>query len=371
MLPGAWQYLPRESRVLGGSEATLMPMSVASGARFDLGAIDSVLASKGASSAQLEQLVGLLRKSPSGLGFVYRALELLAEAHDLDDCAVTVAVSEFPSQQVFRLRRPGTERPSDGHLGDSYPAGEHPTAEGLTSDRRTGGRPRAERSTAEHPTAERSAGHGPAGGRGGSTPAEVEEWWRRIRAGGPGFYSLPDLADEALSELVCDLTALALRQDLLRHQAVRDPLTGLYNRRVYDREIELAVADHERYGWPFALVFIDLDDFKSVNDRLGHAAGDRALAALGKTLKGVLRAGDVAARIGGDEFALLVRNVDSDAGLDALIRRVAEALKDAVSGERLSFSVGSARYPVDAGDASELARVADLRLYSAKAARGG
>ncbi|MBW3668795.1 MAG: GGDEF domain-containing protein, partial [Actinobacteria bacterium] len=120
-----------------------------------------------------------------------------------------------------------------------------------------------------------------------------------------------------------------------------------------------------RYGWPFALVLIDIDRFKAVNDRLGHEGGDRILRAVGAELRQSLRAGDVAARLGGDEFALILAKGDASL-VDALVRRLQAAVHDTLEGEEMGFSAGVALAPVEATDVTELYRLADRRLYEAK-----
>lgn len=102
---------------------------------------------------------------------------------------------------------------------------------------------------------------------------------------------------------------LGSNQDLLQRMSLTDPLTGLANRRHFDKRLREELARCERYSQPLALMFVDVDDLKSINDRKGHEAGDNALRAVSRTLVRCSRATDLAARIGGDEFAVLAPSV--------------------------------------------------------------
>jgi diguanylate cyclase (GGDEF)-like protein len=192
-------------------------------------------------------------------------------------------------------------------------------------------------------------------------------WFQAAAANGPGLYCDPPVVDRITATFVSHLAEVALRLDVLEHDASHDPLTGLLNRRSYEMLLDQAVARTRRYGWPFALVLLDLDSFKAVNDRLGHAAGDAALKALGAEIRASLRSGDVAARLGGDEFALLILNADSPSVLVPLSARLQAALDRAVPDAAIRFSAGFACFPDDAEDGESLMRVADQRLYVDKA----
>ena len=160
------------------------------------------------------------------------------------------------------------------------------------------------------------------------------------------------------------LCVLALRLDVLRYDAWHDPLTGLYDRRSFDRLLEMAIARWNRYGWPFTLVMLDLDHFKSVNDEQGHPAGDAVLRDLGERFRRALRFGDTAGRIGGDEFAMILPNTEAD-----LVPALLDRVRQAAGVERAcpAFSFGVAQCPDEATEFDELVQLADSRLLRSQA----
>ncbi len=160
----------------------------------------------------------------------------------------------------------------------------------------------------------------------------------------------------------------------LQLNAVTDPLTGLYNRRLFSETFEKEINRARRYGLPLGLVLLDLHRFKEVNDKHGHPRGDEVLRAAATTLKRALRTSDSAFRIGGDEFALLLPQTDPAQAL-ALSRRVGTVFEESIAhfhmGVSVSMDHGVATFPQDGDQADQLIRVADERLYHLKHANHG
>jgi len=200
-----------------------------------------------------------------------------------------------------------------------------------------------------------------AGRRGTHTAWSVDRATRRD----PGLYTDPVLLDPDTAEAMTNLCTIALRMDVLAHDAGHDPLTGLLNRRAFDELLARAVSRSVRYGWGFTLVLLDINKFKALNDRLGHLAGDDVLRAVGRGLQSFLRVGDVAARIGGDEFAVIVDGTDREVGA-GLAARLTATVGGAVTDAGVGFSVGSATAPDEATDVNHLIDLADKRLYAGK-----
>jgi diguanylate cyclase (GGDEF)-like protein len=168
---------------------------------------------------------------------------------------------------------------------------------------------------------------------------------------------------------------LELVTEQLRHQALHDGLTGLPNRALlYDR-IQQAILAMQRDGKPFALLFLDLDSFKEVNDTFGHHAGDALLGKVGSRLRTMLRTGDTIARLGGDEFAILLAAIDRPEDAAVVGAQLIAALEQpfVIDDQRLvaGASIGVACCPQHGSDATTLMRHADVAMYAAKSNRGG
>jgi diguanylate cyclase len=150
------------------------------------------------------------------------------------------------------------------------------------------------------------------------------------------------------------------------HDSLHDPLTGLPNRALFRRRLELGV----NRGIPGAVVLVDLDRFKEVNDSLGHHAGDELLKAVAERLRGAVREGDIVARLGGDEFGLLLPDLTDPSAARELVSRVSEALTEELVVERVPLSVeasfGIALHPTDGRDVATLLNAADAAMYHGK-----
>ncbi len=175
------------------------------------------------------------------------------------------------------------------------------------------------------------------------------------------------LANEDLKN---HLHEIDLLQEQLREQANHDPLTGLYNRRYLDNTLERELARCKREGLPLALIMIDIDHFKRVNDTYGHQAGDEVLKALGAMLVTLARAEDVACRYGGEEFLLLLPKMPLPAARERAEKlRTSFAAVTVPFGEfrlKTSLSIGIAVYPGHGKSADALVQCADRAMYRAK-----
>jgi two-component system CheB/CheR fusion protein len=156
----------------------------------------------------------------------------------------------------------------------------------------------------------------------------------------------------------------------IEYLVTHDELTGLPNRVLFGDRIEQAIGRAETRDEQIAVMFVDLDEFKLVNDALGHAIGDELLRIVAARLRDCVRGGDTVARLGGDEFALLVEHTHA-ADAETLARRVVDLLAEplVVSGRILyvGASLGVGLYPRDGTDAASLQQAADVAMYAAKA----
>ena len=194
-----------------------------------------------------------------------------------------------------------------------------------------------------------------------------ECWWRLT--GKPAF----DEGGQYLGYLGTgsDITERKIAERRITLLAHHDSLTGLLNRTKFTEQLSLNVARLERYGTPFAVMFLDLDQFKGVNDSKGHMAGDRLLAEAARRMQALLGEIDIVARLGGDEFAILLPDTGDRAAVETLAVRLVSAMREPFNIESDMFligaSIGIAMAPGDGIRPDHLLRNADLALYRAKA----
>ncbi len=157
----------------------------------------------------------------------------------------------------------------------------------------------------------------------------------------------------------------------LEYYAMHDPLTGLYNRRQFNNMLEYEIGRSERHVHEFSLLMLDLDDFKDINDSYGHPTGDDALGGVAEILREHIRKGDLAARVGGDEFAVILMETGRD-GATTVAANLGRALREHVftapDGKyfHLTVSIGIATYPVDGQNEPDLLAGSDVAMYRAK-----
>jgi len=162
-------------------------------------------------------------------------------------------------------------------------------------------------------------------------------------------------------------------EETIRHLAHHDPLTGLPNRKLFGDRLQGTLARATRSGRMAALMFIDLDRFKEVNDTLGHAVGDRVLKAVGERLRGLLRDADTVARLGGDEFTIILEDVADADHVSTVAEKILEAFAAPVATENgtdigVTPSIGIALFPGEIQTVDALMNAADAAMYDAKAA---
>jgi diguanylate cyclase (GGDEF)-like protein/PAS domain S-box-containing protein len=209
----------------------------------------------------------------------------------------------------------------------------------------------------------------------GESPVTMEVQWH-TRGGDVRLISWSCTAltapDGTVTHVVAtgiDVTERRRLERRLRHLADHDDLTGLINRRRFQEDLERHLAEGRRYGMTGALLVLDLDDFKAVNDTHGHSAGDAVLRAVADVLRSRLRGSDIVARLGGDEFAVLLpRETPEDA------ERVCEALEWAIpnevkapGGNGVGVSVGFAPFEDGVESVDDVLAAADASMYSVKA----
>jgi diguanylate cyclase (GGDEF)-like protein/PAS domain S-box-containing protein len=209
-------------------------------------------------------------------------------------------------------------------------------------------------------------------------PVRDFEFGRPLSSGGARYFSVsgepryaPDGRFLGYRGVGRDITEIVQAREHVASLAYNDALTGLANRTSLAPALEQAVERARRRGSPLAAMFLDLDGFKEINDRHGHAAGDRVLVEVSGRLRAALRASDLVARLGGDEFFVVLEDAQEPARIETVARKLLGEIErpfELPSGERpsLSASIGISVFPSDAADASMLMRHSDRAMYDAK-----
>ena len=183
----------------------------------------------------------------------------------------------------------------------------------------------------------------------------------------PGKGGEPDVIEGT----IIDITDRKYAQEQMEFQAYHDVLTGLPNRLLFRDRVTVSLAHARRNGHAAAVLFLDLDEFKAINDRLGHTVGDRLLQVVAHRLSNAVRQEDTVARMGGDEFTVLLSEVSTDGrGVSAVARKILDTVSEPVTIDEhelhVRISAGIALYPGDGFDAEALVRNADRAMYRAK-----
>ena len=185
------------------------------------------------------------------------------------------------------------------------------------------------------------------------------------------------LKSEAASRHVLEeqLATVTRAEEVARHAAFHDALTGLPNRALFDDRLEHGLAQARRHGRALAVMYIDLDDFKAINDVHGHDVGDAVLQAMADRLKEHARDADTVSRYGGDEFLYLLVEAGDDRRISAIAEKLVKALRKPVRvsvGElTIHPSIGISLFPKDGADAGSLVKCADKAMYEAKRTKSG
>lgn len=194
----------------------------------------------------------------------------------------------------------------------------------------------------------------------------AEDLRRASEVGALGYITDPTDLDLLLAR-TRTLLEFKAYLDVCEEAAFTDHLTGLANRRRFERQLERELGRTLRFEHPFSLLMLDIDNFKNLNDSFGHDAGDDAIRAISRVLREGTRGIDLAARIGGEEFAVLLVETNQQGGVEVAERlRIAIRSLELPSGGQLTASFGVAECPTDAQTVADILKAADVALYEAK-----
>lgn len=178
-----------------------------------------------------------------------------------------------------------------------------------------------------------------------------------------------------LSDTKIELSVTQVAEEMATHRALHDGITGLPNRALFDDRLEQALAEAIRHAWTLAVMFIDLDQFKSINDSYGHHIGDKVLRMVAERLEASLRAVDTVSRLGGDEFVCLMQDVKEEIDVANIAKKIIDAISATceIEGAKLTVrpSIGIALYPRDGQTPAALLKNADTAMYRAKQNKTG
>jgi diguanylate cyclase (GGDEF)-like protein/PAS domain S-box-containing protein len=214
------------------------------------------------------------------------------------------------------------------------------------------------------------------GGDGGRWCSQIDVR-KRDGTSFPATVTIAAVRDDALSDshyvvLIADISATRLAEERLYRMAHHDPLTGLPNRQLMMDRLRIAIEQAKRHRSRMAILFIDLDKFKAINDSLGHAAGDELLRVVAARMQGCVRSVDTVARLGGDEFVVVLDAIGEREDVAGIAHKILEAvaqpipLTGADTTITTSASIGIALFPEAAGSVDQLIRAADAAMYEAK-----
>ncbi|MCG8617377.1 MAG: cache domain-containing protein, partial [Desulfobacterales bacterium] len=202
------------------------------------------------------------------------------------------------------------------------------------------------------------------------------EIWNRKKNGEayPELLSISSIRETGATDkyiaVFHDISEMKLKEQQIEHMAYHDPLTNLPNRALLKDRLTQAIADAQRAGEMIQILFLDLDNFKNVNDTVGHAKGDELLKETARRLTAVIRTGDTVSRLGGDEFIIMIPHMHNTTEMIAMVERVQSVFKAPFElGDQQFYvtgSIGMAVYPLDATNEDSLIRNADLAMYQTK-----
>lgn len=185
------------------------------------------------------------------------------------------------------------------------------------------------------------------------------------------------LADEIIEreKLEDQLVSVKAQEESARHNALHDTLTGLPNRVLFNDRLEHALAQAKRYNWTLAVMFLDLDKFKEINDLYGHGVGDGLLQIISKRLLDITREDDTVSRHGGDEFLYLLMQIETKNDINLIANKIINSIQQPchLEGENIVInpSIGISIYPKDGDSSEELIKSADKAMYQAKHKKSG